>query len=177
MSVPTKYGEDTIERLLDQLAQGKPLKEICAQAGMPGRTTIHRWMQSDDDLAARLLEAREIGFYEYAEQTVELVEDEPDPNRARVILAARQWKLGKLSNAFRDKPVQIGVQVNGSDAGDAFAAVAGALDRAAAAISGGRNSTSPVVIDLPRGSADAAGRLADLAGDGRPGLGQDPDRG
>lgn len=157
MPAPTIRDEAVIESITELLAEGKSLSAICAQDGMPTRRTIQRWMQGDDELAARLSEAREIGFHEYAEQTLSLVEAEPDANKARVILAARQWYLGKLSNAFREKPMQIGVQVNGADAGDAFAAVAGALDRAAAAIAGGGTSTKLLADESEAGSDTASG--------------------
>jgi hypothetical protein len=149
--------ERIIERIIDQLAEGKSLTQICARKGMPSRRTVQRWLQADDELAERLHEAREIGFHQFAEETLELVENEPDANRARVILAARQWYLGKLSNAFREKPVQVGVQINGTDAGDAFAAVAGALDRAAAAIAGGGTSTQLLADESEAGSDSASG--------------------
>jgi hypothetical protein len=157
MAVTTTRDQRIIERIIEKLAQGKSLTAICEQRGMPSRRTVQRWLQGDDDLAERLHEAREIGFHQFAEQTLDLVEKEPDANRARVILAARQWYLGKLSNAFREKPVQIGVQVNGADAGDAFALVAGALDRAAAAIAGGGTSTQ-LLVDEGEARSDSAGR-------------------
>lgn len=156
MTAKNTRDEKLIERIIEQLAQGKSLTAICQQRGMPSRRTVQRWLQGDDELAERLLEARETGFGQFAEETLELVEKEPDANRARVILAARQWYLGKLSNAFREKPVQIGVQVNG-DAGDAFAAVAGALDRAAAAISAGSTATSLLADESQTGSDPASG--------------------
>jgi hypothetical protein len=176
MSPPTIRDERLIERIIDQLAQGKSLTAICKRKGMPSRRTVQRWMEGDDDLAERLLEARETGFHQFAEETLDLVEREPDANKARVILSARQWFLGKLSNAFREKPISVGAVVN-VDAGDAFAAIAGALEIAAAGIAGRGSSTRAVVIEGAARSGDPAGQLADLDGSGGPGLGENSDGG
>lgn len=156
MAPPTIRDETKIDLIIEQLEEGKSLTAICQAEGMPTRRTVQRWMQGDDELAVRLLEAREVGFFQFAEETLELVENEPDPNKARVILASRQWFLGKLSNAFREKPVQIGVQVNGA-AGDAFEAITGALNRAADAIAGGGTSTQLLVDEGEAGSDPASG--------------------
>lgn len=174
MSVPTSFNESTITRLIDRLAAGKSLSAICKGKGMPTRRTVQRWMQADDELAGRLLEAREIGFHEYAEQTLELVEKEPDPNKARVVLAARQWYLGKLSNAFRERPASVGTVVN-VDVADTFAAIARVLEQAAGRLSCRRDSTYLVDGEGQARPIDAGGGLlAHLDGTGREGLGKDP---
>jgi hypothetical protein len=174
MSVPTKYGPEVIDAIVDQLAEGKSLVTICNQDGMPDRVQVWRWMRRDDEIAERLLEAREIGFQFRAEMAVAAAKRATDPIAGRLAFDAERWYLGKLSRAFADKPLAIGVSVNVAG-DDAFAAVAGALDRAAAAISSGRNSTSAVVIEGEARPADPAGQLVDLAGAGGPGLGEDPD--
>lgn len=173
MSVPTLYGPEVIERIVEQLAEGKSLTAICKQRGMPSRSQVQRWMLSDSDIAARLMDAREIGFAFRAEEAVAAAKRAKDPIAGRLAFDAERWYLGKLSNAFREKPLTVGVQVN-VDRDDAFAAVAGALDRAAAAISGGSNSTSAVAIEGEAGPTDSGGHLANLAGPGGARLGQDP---
>lgn len=176
MSVPTRYGPEVIDSIAEQLAEGKSLVVICKQDGMPTPRQVYRWINSDDDIAARILEAREVGFHLRAEMAVATAKSAKDPIAGRLAFDAERWYLGKLSNAFREKPLAVGVSVN-VDRDDAFAAIAGALDRAAAAISSGRNSTSAVVIEGEARPADAGGQLADLAGSGGPGLGEDPDGG
>lgn len=176
MSVPADFTEATIARLLDQLAKGKSLSAICKAKGMPDRRTIQRWMQADDEFADRLQEARETGFHEYAEATLELVEKEKDPHKARVVLAARQWYLGKLSNAFRERPVSVGTVVN-VDVADTFAAVARVLEQAAGRISGGRHSTYTVDRDGKARPIDSdGGLLAHLDGPRGERLGENEER-
>ena len=176
MSVPTRYGPDVIDSIAEQLAEGKSLVVICKQDGMPARGVVYEWMRSDSDLAQRLYEAREVGFHLRAEMAVAAAKSAKDPIAGRLAFDAERWYLGKLSNAFREKPLAVGVSVN-VDRDDAFAAIAGALDRAAAAISSGSNSTSAVVLEGEARPADAGRQLADLGGSGGPWLGEDPDGG
>lgn len=172
-----EFEEDVIEELLEKLADGKSLVAICdGDSRMPTRRTVQNWANRDDELAQRILEAREVGFFARAERAVADAKCAKDPIAGRLAFDAERWYLGKLSNAFRDKPVAIGTFV-GVGGDDAFAAVAGALDRAAAGIASGGHSTSAVVISGETGSGDAARRLADMAGTGGERLGEDPDGG
>lgn len=172
----TTFQEDVIEELLEQLAEGKGLATICRDPRMPSRRTIQRWLRGNDGLAERIAEAREAGFLYLGEKTLIDVEACTDPIKARLLFDARRWYLGKISQAFAEKPVAIGAFVN-VDAGDAFAAVAGALDRAAEGIASRGTSTRPVVIESKAGSGDAAGGMADLDGASGSRLGEDPDGG
>lgn len=157
MSVPTKYGDAIIDSLIDGLSEGKSLSQLCKGKGMPDRRTVQRWANGEDDLAERVREAREIGYHARAERAVEEARSAKDPIAGRLAFDAERWYLGKLSNAFREKPIALGVQVNVGERDDAFAAVSGALDRAAAAISAGSTSTSSVAPDGAAGSDHPSG--------------------
>jgi len=173
MDTAADRGE-LIEELLTELAEGKGLATICRDPKMPNRRTVARWMRESSELADRITEAREAGYLYLGEKTLRDVEECTDPIKARLLFDARRWYLGKLSQGFAEKPVAIGAFVN-VDAGDAFAAVTGALDRAAASIASRGTSTRAVVIECETGPGDPAGRLADLDGAGGSGLGEDAD--
>lgn len=169
------YPSETIDRVVAGLEEGRSLVLICQDEGMPNRSTVYRWMDGSDELAERLFRAREVGFHYRAEKAVAAAKAATDPIAGRLAFDAERWYLGKLSNAFRDKPAQIGVAVN-VDSGDTYAAIAGVLDQAAAAIAGGSHSTHTVALPSPTGPGHPAGGMADLAGAGGPRLGQDQDR-
>ena len=153
---PHGPSEAVVDAILEQLAEGKSLKTICAVEGMPDRRTVQRWMQSDDELGARIREARECGFCDFAEETLELVDACTDPIKARVLFDARRWYLGKLSNAFAEKPIAVDARVLvGND--DAFALVRQALDRAAGTLASSGTSTRLLAAESPAGPDDAAG--------------------
>lgn len=173
MAEPT-YAPEVIERIVDQLEEGKSLVLICHGDGMPSRRTVQRWCNADDELARRLHEARELGYLYRAEVAVAAAKKASDPIAGRLAFDAERWYLGKLSNAFRDKPIALGAFV-GVGGDDAFAAIASVLDRAAASLASSGNSTEPVVIEGETRSGDSPGQLANLAGTGRERLGQDED--
>jgi hypothetical protein len=145
-----------IDHILAELAAGKSLSAICKAEGMPDRVTVWRWSKGDNELAARILEAREFGFQLRAEAAVEAAKCAKDPVAGRLAFDAERWYLGKLSQAFAEKPIAIGALVN-VDAGDTFAAVAGALERAAEAISSRSSSTILLVDESEAGPDPAAG--------------------
>lgn len=164
-----KFADDVIEELLERLAKGEGLVAICKDRRMPDRRTVQRWTRSDDDLGARVHEAREAGFHALAEKAITDAESCTDPIKGRLVFDARRWYLGKLSQAFADKPIAIGAVLN-VDRDDAFAVVTGALEKAATAIASQRDRTITVAADSTTGSDHSAGRLADMAGDGGEGL-------
>lgn len=144
-----------IDHLLAQLAEGRSLTDICERdPGMPTRRTIGNWQRADAELAAQIREAREEGFHIRAERAVEAAKKATDANLARIAFDAERWYLGKLSNAFAEKPIAIDARVLiGHE--DAFATVAEALNRAASTIAGGGDSTSLVAPESPPRPTDA----------------------
>lgn len=168
--------EAIIEAICQGFEDGKSLNQVCAADGMPHRTTVYRWTKADSELGERLRTSREIGFIGRAEDLLQEIRDCDDPVKARVILDAERWILGRMSHVLADKPVAIGVQVNVGNS-DAFSAISRALQEAASARASLAHSTSAVVIDGQARSVDTGGELAGLAGSGRAGLGEDENGG
>ena len=169
-----EYGPEIIDRIIDGLEHGSSLVTICGAADMPSRQTVYRWVEGDNELAVRLRDARELGYLFRAEAAVEAAKNAEDPLKGRLAFDAERWMLGRLSVAFRDKPIALGVQVNvGAD--DALAAISGVLDQAAAAIASSGHSTHTVALESAPRPSDPARQLADMAGAGRARVGQDKD--
>jgi len=55
---PTKFNDETIERLCDAIAAGMPMKGACVVAGV-GVTTLNEWRERYPNLEERILDARE----------------------------------------------------------------------------------------------------------------------
>lgn len=170
-----QYPPETVDRICELLEEGKSLILICKQDGMPNRRTVQRWADGNDELADRLYRARELGYHYRAEMAVAAAKNATDPHAGRLAFDAERWYLGKLSNAFRDKPL-VGVSVNVGDT-DAFDAFARQLEEARTRAASGACSTSAVALPSPAGPDNAAGRLAHMAGAGGSRLGEDTDRG
>ncbi len=171
-----RYGPEVEERVCAELAEGKSLVVICSAEGMPSRAAVHGWMARDDEIAARILEAREVGFHLRAEKAVEAAKSATDPQAGRLAFDAEKWYLGKLSNAFREKPIALGVQINVGDQ-ETFDDFASRLEEFGRAKSRLAIGTSLVALPSPGGSDNPGGELAGVAGTGGAGMGQDTDGG
>ena len=64
--------------ICEQIADGIPLREICRQSGMPAWRTVYDWVGADEAFAAAIARAREMGHEAIAEETVEMVDAEPE---------------------------------------------------------------------------------------------------
>jgi hypothetical protein len=71
----TKRTPEVIERIIDGLSNGTPLRELCRQDGMPAWRTVYSWLKADEELAARFAHARELGFDAIAEEALEIADD------------------------------------------------------------------------------------------------------
>ena len=122
------------------------------------------------------MDAREVGYLLRAEAAVEAAKNAECPQKGRLAFDAERWFLGKLSRAFREKPLAVGAFVNvGSQ--ETFDAFASSLEQAQLTRAGSAERTIQVAGASEAGPSDTAGELADMAGTGGEGLGQDQNRG
>ncbi len=168
------YDRETIDSMLQRLIAGESMRRICSDPEMPSRMTVARWCDGDDEVAAKILRAREIGFLDAGDAAVEAAKNCEDPIRGRLAFDAEKWRLERLSQAFSAKPQKIELDAKlKHDGPDIFASFAEALERAATAISSGAGSTVDMVVEGEVGANHTARRLADLADHGGEGMGQD----
>lgn len=64
--------------ICEQIADGISLREICRQSGMPAWRTVYDWMGADEEFAAAIARAREMGHDAIAEETMEMVDSSPE---------------------------------------------------------------------------------------------------
>lgn len=102
------FADDVIYELLEALREGRSMREICTDKRMPSRDTIMRWAKGDDELAANIVCAREVGYHARAEQAVADAKVAKDAALGRLALDAERWHLSKLCRAFADKVVHSG---------------------------------------------------------------------
>jgi hypothetical protein len=116
---PTLKTPELCDKICKQLAEGMTLKSVLEQPGMPGRTTVHDWEKADESFRQALASARELQAVVWAEDVVNISDDELPTHeaigRARLRMQSRQWLAGKYNQQFADKPnqtqVNVGVQV------------------------------------------------------------------
>lgn len=101
----SRFPLEIVEKLLEELRNGKSMRDICADKKMPSRETVRQWAAGDDDLALAIMRAREVGWYDRAERAVEDAKKAPDAALGRLAFDAERWFLGKVSKAFAEKVI------------------------------------------------------------------------
>lgn len=112
------YPDNIKESICERLADGQSLREICACEGFPGKSTVMRWLQADDEFRDQYARAKEIGVEALAEDILDIADDaqndwmeRKDPQgrnagwvvngesarRSQIRIDARKWLLSKLA--------------------------------------------------------------------------------
>jgi hypothetical protein len=103
------YDEAIATEILDQLAEGKTMRAVCRETGMPSARTVARWVADDiHGFAARYDRARKMQgdaiFDEVIDITNEKFVDIVEVQAAKLKVDARKWFLAKLHpDRFGDK--------------------------------------------------------------------------
>lgn len=100
---PAANRDQQRKAVLERLAEGDSLSEICRAKGMPAWSTVHVWLDEDETFAGQVMRARETGYLHRADEAIKAAKQAKDPALGRLAFDAERWYLGKLSNAFSDK--------------------------------------------------------------------------
>lgn len=95
---PSKYSDALAETICAALINGESLRQVCERDDMPDRTTVLRWMNGNDDFAAKYAHAREMQADLMDDLILETARACTAESAAadRVRLAAYQWRASKL---------------------------------------------------------------------------------
>jgi hypothetical protein len=100
---PSKFTPERRERILDQLAEGKPIRRICSAPDMPSAETIRCWRRPDPEFARQFDLAQQFGWQLLAEDLFEKVEAacrQGNVARARLIFNIGRWSLARQAPRF-----------------------------------------------------------------------------
>lgn len=98
---PAKFSERTALRLLDGLAAGKTLVELCRQKGMPHPASVSRWLREHPDFAEAVKEARRVGAGAQADQLVAMTRELVDRARDGELQPGEVAAVREHSNTLR----------------------------------------------------------------------------
>lgn len=117
------YTQEMADRICEQLADGKSLRAVCDEPGMPSEAAVRAWALDDiEGFAAQYARAREIGYDRLADELLEIA-DTPQTGvktttkatgtettegdmieHRRLQVDARKWMLAKmLPKKYGDK--------------------------------------------------------------------------
>jgi hypothetical protein len=139
---PTRHSKALADRICEQLADGKTLREVCKGEDMPPEATVRRWVLDDrEGFAAQYTRAREIGYQSMADELLEISDNGQNDwmvrhgdddsgwqangehlQRSRLRVDTRKWMLSKaLPKIYGDKVI------NTHEAGDSLTEFLGTI--------------------------------------------------
>lgn len=72
---PTKYRESLAKAICIRLMQGESLNYICQQKLYPNKSTVFRWLASNDKFCDKYQRAREIQQEHHLDELIEIADD------------------------------------------------------------------------------------------------------
>jgi len=162
--VSTAYSADVAGAILDQLADGRTLADICAQPGYPRAAAVRRWAVDDvAGFASRYQQALELQADAWSDELVTIADGDQDSDttRDRLRIETRQFLMRVRNRSTYDPPKQAAT----SDALDWLAVLQAA---GLAAQPSTPAITQGIVIEHDAGQDIAADAPSTDAADGSP---------
>ena len=106
----TNYTREISDTICARMSEGKSVRAICRDPGMPSEGTVRGWAVRDvDGFGDRYRSARQMLLEYWADQIVDIADDgELDPRDRQIRTAVRQWLMSKLAPRRYGDRVQIG---------------------------------------------------------------------
>lgn len=95
-ALPVLYSEELAEQILDAVIT-EPLYRVLQRQGMPGPTTVYRWMRDNPEFREKMYAARSIRALAYEDKAIEAAEDatgKDDTPAQRLKYDAYVWAAG-----------------------------------------------------------------------------------
>lgn len=130
------FSAEKAKEICDKLAEGRTLRDVCRDDGMPSESTVRSWAMDDrEGFSAQYRRAREIGYLSMADELMEVADDGSNDwmerkgdegqsgyvlngehvQRSRLRVDTRKWMLSKaLPKVFGDR---VTAEVSGPDGG------------------------------------------------------------
>lgn len=108
---PTKYNGDLIEDICEKIANGRSLRSICAEDGMPTTSTVCKWLIENKEFSEQYTRAREKQADYFAEEIIEIADsaeaESAAVSKAKLQIDARKWAASKIApKKYGDKVEQ-----------------------------------------------------------------------
>lgn len=98
MARPSAFTDELADRICAAMLEGRSMRQVCEEDGMPHRSTVLRWMSENEDFATKCARARAMQA-DIMDDLILEVADNCTPETAqadRVKIAAYQWRAAKL---------------------------------------------------------------------------------
>jgi hypothetical protein len=88
--------QDIKDRICEQIAEGRSLRAICQDEGMPVSSTVFKTLAADAEFAEQYARAREAQADALFDEVLEIADSTNQADDRRVKIDARKWMAGKL---------------------------------------------------------------------------------
>jgi hypothetical protein len=131
---PSTYTEEVGEAICNRISNGESLRSICAEEGMPDKTTVLRWLRDFEKFRTHYTIAREAQADVLADEILDIADDGSNDwmlrkfgddeawvqngeamRRSQLRIDARKWLAGKLRPKKYGDKVQN--EITGADGG------------------------------------------------------------
>lgn len=115
MGRPSDFTPEIANEICELISEGRSLRMICEGEGFPHRSTVQRWLATNEAFRAQYAHAREQQAEYYAEKIVDDALVATDAAIGRLRMDALKWAASKLApKKYGDKIAHVG-----GDEGDA----------------------------------------------------------
>lgn len=98
---PSKYSDEMAEKICEKIANGRSLRSICAEDGMPTTSTVCKWLIENKEFSEQYARARTRQADYFFEEIVEIADsveaDSAAVAKARLQVDARKWAASKIA--------------------------------------------------------------------------------
>lgn len=113
---PSKYSDEMAENICEKIANGRSLRSICAEDGMPTTSTVCKWLIENKEFSEQYARARDKQADYFAEEIIEIADSAEAESaavaKAKLQIDARKWAASKIApKKYGDKVEQ---QITGS---------------------------------------------------------------
>jgi hypothetical protein len=120
---PSDYSDETATEICGRLSEGSSLRSICADEGMPSKSTVMRWLAAHAEFRDQYARAREAQADYWAEEIIEISDDGANDTykdgegnertnqdviaRSRLRVDTRKWLMARMApKKYGDKITQ-----------------------------------------------------------------------
>lgn len=108
---PSKYSDEMAEKICEKIANGRSLRSICAEDGMPTTSTVCKWLIENKEFSEQYARAREKQADYFAEEIIEIADsaeaESAAVSKAKLQIDARKWAASKIApKKYGDKVEQ-----------------------------------------------------------------------
>lgn len=96
---PSTYSDDLASRICERMAEGESLRKICAEKGMPAKSTVFKWLGEHEAFSDQYARARIAQADKYVDELVDIADEgkNEDAQILRLRMDARKWAASKLA--------------------------------------------------------------------------------